>query len=130
QRERQLSYLFISHNLENISHRIAVMYLGRIVEYADEVSLFTQPLHPYTEVLLTAIPIPDPKLKREKPLLEGDVPSPVRRPSGCHFHPGCRYAEARCRIESPILLEVRPGQPRRLPFALKRKGRLLAVGKV
>jgi oligopeptide/dipeptide ABC transporter ATP-binding protein len=112
QRERQLSYLFISHNLgvvEHISHRIAVMYLGRIVEYADKVSLFTRPLHPYTEALLAAIPIPDPRLKRDKPIPEGDVPSPVRRPSGCHFHPRCRYAEARCRVESPALREVRPG---------------------
>jgi oligopeptide/dipeptide ABC transporter ATP-binding protein len=112
QREHQLSYLFISHNLgvvEHISHRIAVMYLGRIVEYADKVSLFTQPLHPYTEALLAAIPIPDPRLRREKPVPQGDVPSPVRRPSGCHFHPRCRYAEARCRIESPTLREVRPG---------------------
>ncbi len=113
QRERQLSYLFISHNLgvvEHISHRIAVMYLGRIVEYADKVALFTRPLHPYTEALLSAIPIPDPKLKREKHPPQGDVPSPVRPPSGCHFHPRCPYAVARCQTESPLLREVAPGQ--------------------
>ncbi len=113
QRERRLSYLFISHNLgvvEHISHRIAVMYLGRIVEYADKTTLFTRPLHPYTEALLAAIPIPDPKLKREKPPPQGDVPSPVRPPPGCHFHPRCPYAVARCRVESPLLREVAPGQ--------------------
>ena len=113
QRERQLSYLFISHNLgvvEHISHRIAVMYLGRIVEYADKVALFTRPLHPYTEALLSAIPIPDPKLKREKHPPQGDVPSPVHPPAGCHFHPRCPYAVARCQTESPLLREVAPGQ--------------------
>ncbi len=112
QREQRLSYLFISHNLgvvEHISHRIAVMYLGRIVEYADKVSLFRQPLHPYTEALLAAIPVPDPAAQREKRVPEGDVPSPVRPPPGCHFHPRCPYAEARCRVESPVLREVAPG---------------------
>jgi len=112
QREQRLSYLFISHNLsvvEHISHRIAVMYLGRIVEYADKVSLFTHPLHPYTEALLAAIPVADPAVKREKRVAEGDVPSPVHPPSGCHFHPRCPYAEARCRVESPVLRQVAPG---------------------
>jgi len=106
QREQHLSYLFISHNLgvvEHISHRIAVMYLGRIVEYADKVALFTRPQHPYTEALLAAVPVPDPKVKRDRPVPEGDVPSPVRPPSGCHFHPRCPYAEARCRVEPPLL---------------------------
>jgi len=106
QREQRLSYLFISHNLgvvEHISHRIAVMYLGRIVEYADKVALFTRPQHPYTEALLAAVPVPDPKVKRDRPVPEGDVPSPVRRPTGCHFHPRCPYAEARCRVEPPVL---------------------------
>jgi oligopeptide/dipeptide ABC transporter ATP-binding protein len=113
QRERGLAYLFISHNLavvEHISHRIAVMYLGRIVEYTDKKTLFTRPLHPYTESLLLAVPVPDPKIKRDKRVLQGDVPSPINPPSGCHFHTRCPYAEARCRVESAALREVRPGQ--------------------
>ena len=113
QSERRLSYLFISHNLavvEHISHRIAVMYLGRIVEYADKSTIFTSPKHPYTEALLSAVPVPDPKLKRKKVILEGDVPSPVKPPSGCHFHTRCPYAEERCRVESPAFREVTPRQ--------------------
>ncbi|MGI9411338.1 MAG: ABC transporter ATP-binding protein [Hyphomicrobiaceae bacterium] len=113
QAERQLSYLFISHNLavvEHISHKIAVMYLGRIVEFADKTTIFTSPKHPYTEALLSAVPVPDPKLKREKIVLQGDVPSPINPPSGCHFHTRCPYAEERCRVESPKLREITPGQ--------------------
>ena len=113
QRELGLAYLFISHNLavvEHISHRIAVMYLGRIVEYTDKTTLFTRPLHPYTESLLLAVPVPDPRVKRQKRLLQGDVPSPINPPSGCHFHTRCPYAVERCRVESPALREVRPGQ--------------------
>jgi oligopeptide/dipeptide ABC transporter ATP-binding protein len=113
QRELGLAYLFISHNLavvEHISHHIAVMYLGRIVEYTDKKTLFTKPLHPYTESLLLAVPVPDPAIKRDKRVVQGDVPSPIRRPSGCHFHPRCPYAVERCRQESPALREVRPGQ--------------------
>ena len=112
QRELKLSYLFVSHNLavvEHISHRVAVMYLGRIVEYADKATLFTQPLHPYTEALLAAVPMPDPTLKRQKRHVGGDVPSPINPPSGCHFHPRCPYAEARCRVETPALREVAGG---------------------
>ena len=112
QRERQLSYLFISHNLavvEHISHQIAVMYLGRIVEYADTRSIFTRAQHPYTEALLSAVPVPDPAIKRQKRVLQGDVPSPVKPPSGCHFHTRCPYAEARCKVESPPLREIAPG---------------------
>jgi oligopeptide/dipeptide ABC transporter ATP-binding protein len=112
QGELGLAYLFISHNLavvEHISHRIAVMYLGRIVEYTDKKTLFTQPLHPYTESLLLAVPVPDPKIKRQKRVLQGDVPSPVNPPAGCHFHTRCPYAVERCKIESPPLREVRPG---------------------
>jgi oligopeptide/dipeptide ABC transporter ATP-binding protein len=111
QRELGLSYLFISHNLavvEHISHRIAVMYLGRIVEYTDKKTLFTQPLHPYTESLLLAVPVPDPAIKREKRVLQGDVPSPVNPPSGCHFHTRCPYAVERCKVEVPALRPVRP----------------------
>jgi oligopeptide/dipeptide ABC transporter ATP-binding protein len=112
QRERRLSYLFISHNLavvEHISHRIAVMYLGRIVEYATTKQIFTNGQHPYTEALLSAVPVPDPAIKRKKLVLQGDVPSPVNPPSGCHFHTRCPYAVARCKIETPLLREIAPG---------------------
>ena len=112
QRELKLSYLFISHNLavvEHISDRIAVMYLGRIVEHTDKATLFTRPLHPYTEALLAAVPVPDPRIRRAKRVIEGDVPSPLRPPSGCHFHTRCPHAEARCRAEAPTLREVAPG---------------------
>jgi oligopeptide/dipeptide ABC transporter ATP-binding protein len=112
QRELGLSYLFVSHNLavvEHISHRVAVMYLGRIVEYADKVSLFENPLHPYTEALLAAVPLPDPSLTRTKHRVTGDVPSPINPPPGCHFHPRCPIAEARCAVERPALREVAPG---------------------
>jgi peptide/nickel transport system ATP-binding protein len=111
QRDLRLSYLFISHNLavvEHISHRIAVMYLGRIVEHTDKATLFTKPLHPYTEALLAAVPVPDPAIKRSKRVVPGDVPSPLRPPPGCHFHTRCPYAETRCRIETPALREVEP----------------------
>ena len=112
QEEKNLSYLFIAHDLavvEHISHRVAVMYLGRIVEHADKRTLFTSPLHPYTEALLSAVPVPNPKLKRQKRLLEGDVPSPINRPSGCHFHTRCPYAVDQCKSEVPPLIEVDPG---------------------
>ena len=113
QRDMGLSYLFISHNLavvEHIAHRVAVMYLGRIVEYADKAALFAKPLHPYTEALLAAVPLPDPALKRTKHRVEGDVPSPINPPSGCHFHPRCPYAEARCKTEVPVLRDVGMGR--------------------
>jgi len=113
QKEFGLAYLFISHNLavvEHISHRIAVMYLGRIVEYTDKRTLFTRPHHPYTEQLLLAVPVPDPRMKRPKRVLQGDVPSPINPPPGCHFHTRCPYVVDRCRTESPALREVKPGQ--------------------
>jgi oligopeptide/dipeptide ABC transporter ATP-binding protein len=113
QQEMGLAYLFISHNLavvEHISHYIAVMYLGRIVEYTDKRTLFTNALHPYTEQLLLAVPVPDPRIKRKKRMLQGDVPSPIKPPPGCHFHTRCPYAVERCRVEPPLLREVRPGQ--------------------
>src|SRR6202142_421024 len=113
QRELGLAYLFISHNLavvEHISHRIAVMYLGRIVEYTDKRTLFTKALHPYTESLLLVGPVPDPSIKRAKRVLQGDVPSPINPPPGCHFHTRCPYAVERCRVETPALREVKPGQ--------------------
>jgi oligopeptide/dipeptide ABC transporter ATP-binding protein len=112
QREKRLSYLFIAHDLavvEHISHRIAVMYLGKIVEYADKKTLFTNPLHPYTQALLSAVPVPNPKLRREKRLLQGDVPSPINPPPGCTFHTRCPFAEDRCRQEVPVLKEIAPG---------------------
>jgi len=112
QREKRLSYLFIAHDLavvEHISHRIAVMYLGKIVEYAGKKTLFTQPKHPYTEALLSAVPVPNPKLRREKRLLQGDVPSPINPPPGCTFHTRCPYAQHRCRQEVPVLKEIAPG---------------------
>ena len=113
QDEFGLTYLFISHNLavvEHISHHIAVMYLGRIVEYTNKKTLFTSPLHPYTESLLAAVPVPDPAIRRKKIVLQGDVPSPVKPPSGCHFHTRCPYVVDRCRSESPALREIAPRQ--------------------
>ena len=112
QREKRLSYLFIAHGLavvEHISHRVAVMYLGKIVEYAEKKTLFLNPLHPYTEALLAAVPVPNPKLKRAKRPLAGDVPSPMTPPPGCAFHTRCGYAQERCRRETPTLREVAPG---------------------
>jgi oligopeptide/dipeptide ABC transporter ATP-binding protein len=113
QDELKLSYLFVAHDLavvEHISDRVAVMYLGRIVETTDKTNLFETPLHPYTEALLSAVPIPKYGARdRKRVILTGDVPSPINPPSGCHFHTRCPYTFARCRSEVPTLREVLPG---------------------
>ena len=112
QAERKISYLFIAHDLnlvEHISHDVAVMYLGRIVEHAPADELYLKPLHPYTRALLAANPVPDPERKRERILLGGDVPSPVNPPPGCHFAPRCPLADDKCRGQYPEMLEAAPG---------------------
>jgi oligopeptide/dipeptide ABC transporter ATP-binding protein len=108
QRELDLTLVFVAHNLavvEHISDRVAVMYLGRIVELTDRDSLYRNPLHPYTEALFSSIPVPDPKRRRDRRILQGEIPSPLNPPSGCHFHPRCPIAEpGLCDVEVPKLL--------------------------
>ncbi|MDB5404735.1 MAG: oligopeptide/dipeptide transporter, ATPase subunit [Rhodopila sp.] len=107
-----MAYLFVAHDLsvvKHISHRVAVMYVGRIVEVAPTDSLFGSPRHPYTEALLSAVPVPDPRIRAQRIVLDGDVADPANPPSGCHFHPRCRYAIDRCRTETPSLTEIAPG---------------------
>jgi len=112
QDEFDLTYLFIAHDLsvvEHVSDRVAVMYLGRIVEVASSLELYRHPLHPYTEALLAASPIPDPTIESKEIILEGDVPNPINPPSGCHFHTRCPHAADACRQEpAPLLDEIKP----------------------
>jgi peptide/nickel transport system ATP-binding protein len=113
QDEFGLAYLFVSHDLgvvEHIGHRIAVMYLGRIVEIASKEALFANPRHPYTRALIAAAPIPDPGARREELVIEGDVPSPRNPPPGCHFHTRCPLAVARCKVEVPLLRALKDGR--------------------
>jgi oligopeptide/dipeptide ABC transporter ATP-binding protein len=112
QRNFGVAYVFIAHDLavvEHISHRVAVMYLGRIVELGDKRSVFANPQHPYTEALLSAVPVPEPAAISQRIVLQGDVPSPINPPAGCHFHTRCPYAMARCRLEAPLMRQLQPG---------------------
>jgi oligopeptide transport system ATP-binding protein len=130
QDELGLTYLFISHDLavvRHISHRVAVMYLGRIVELAPKIELFSRPMHPYTEALLAAAPSADlGRRTKKKIILAGDVPSPAKPPPGCHFHTRCPYADAACKVTSPPLVEVAPGHH---VACLKRPAPIAAVGR-
>jgi len=112
QSEFHLTYLFISHDLsvvEHICNRVAVMYVGKMVEMAETEELYTNPLHPYTEALMSAVPKADPDLKSKRIVLEGEVPDPANPPSGCYFHPRCRYAIDLCKVAAPPLEEIQPG---------------------
>ena len=112
QKEFHLTYLFISHDLsvvEHISNKVGVMYLGRMVEYAPTDALFSRPLHPYTEALLSAVPIPDPKVQIERIPLKGEIPNPANPPSGCYFHERCSYCCEKCCHEVPPYVEAEPG---------------------
>lgn len=129
QDELKLTYLFISHDLgvvEHIGHRIAVMYLGRIVEIARKEAMFANPLHPYSQALIEAAPVADPRVRRTRLVIEGDVPSPVNPPSGCRFHTRCPFAIARCREEEPALREAIPG--RMVACHLREDGRTEPLG--
>jgi peptide/nickel transport system ATP-binding protein len=120
QAELNLTYLFISHDLsvvEYVADRVAVMYVGMLVEVAPTERLFNAPRHPYTEALLSAVPKPDPRMRSRRIVLEGEVADPANPPSGCYFHPRCRYAQARCAIERPELRDVGQGQQVACHFA-------------
>lgn len=113
QNEKNLTYLFISHDLRAVRHvsdRVAVMYLGKIVELADAKEIYREPLHPYSKALISAVPVPDPEIeaKRERVILKGDVPSPINPPRGCHFHTRCPYVIPDCKMTEPPLVEIKP----------------------
>lgn len=113
QKDNNLTYLFISHDLRAIRHvsdRVAVMYLGKIVELADAKEIYQEPLHPYSKALISAVPVPDPEIEatRERIILKGDVPSPINPPMGCRFHTRCPYMEPKCKLEVPQLVEIKP----------------------
>ena len=113
QDERGIAYLFIAHDLAVVRHiadRVAVMYLGRIAEIGPKEAVFARPLHPYTEALIAAAPVPDPRAKRDRLVLEGDIPSPANPPAGCRFHTRCPLAQAVCSAQEPALREVEPGR--------------------
>ena len=112
QKDMNLTYLFISHDLsvvEHISNKVGVMYLGRMVEYGDTEAIFSRPKHPYTEALMSAVPVADPKYKVERIPLQGEIPNPANPPSGCYFHTRCRYCTEKCCSESPEYKEIEPG---------------------
>jgi peptide/nickel transport system ATP-binding protein len=111
QSEFDLTYLFVAHDLsviEHISDRVAVMYVGKLVEMADTEEIYPNPKHPYTEALMSAVPTPDPRAEKQRIVLAGEVADPANPPSGCYFHPRCRYAQDICAVEEPALLEVEP----------------------
>ncbi|HXF62482.1 MAG TPA: oligopeptide/dipeptide ABC transporter ATP-binding protein, partial [Caldilineaceae bacterium] len=113
QRDLNLTYLFISHDLsvvEYIADRVAVMYVGKVVEVAETDALYRRPFHPYTEALISAVPKPDPTQQSKRIVLQGEIPDPANPPSGCYFHPRCPYVQERCRHETPSLREVAPGR--------------------
>src|SRR6185369_10087577 len=112
QQQRGIAYLFIAHDLAVVAHisrRVMVMYLGKVVEFSEAKTLVASPKHPYTQALLSAVPVVDPDSKRARIVLPGDVPSPIQPPSGCPFHPRCPVAEARCNTEVPTLRELASG---------------------
>ncbi len=116
----KLTFLFVAHDLSvvrHISDRVAVMYVGQLVELASTASVFERPLHPYTAALMRAVPVPDPRVRNDDGILRGEVPSPAAPPSGCYFHPRCTFADDRCRQEAPALREVVPGHFARCHFA-------------
>ncbi|MCL0079925.1 ABC transporter ATP-binding protein [Dehalococcoidia bacterium] len=111
-RERELTYFYITHDLcvaESVCDSIAVMYLGKVVEVGNSIEVFRAPRHPYSQALIVSTPIADPERKRDRIILPGEVPSPVNPPSGCRFHPRCRYARSECPEEEPALVEVESG---------------------
>src|SRR5215470_10194540 len=115
-----LTFIFVAHDLSVVRHicdRVAVMYVGQLVELGATEAVFARPCHPYTAALMRAVPVPDPRIANSDAILQGEVPNPAAPPSGCYFHPRCRFAEDRCRREAPLLREVRPDHFARCHFA-------------